>query len=146
MSNLRVLPAPSARHSAALKRAIDIRIRTGASIAEACREAGLSMAGCHKAMKRPAVREHLQKMQSALVAEVEGQRVWARARAIEVAVNLIENAKSEAIRARMREFLAADAKAIPIVVHVDARTFDPPGYIYRRPGERLVDLLDEGGS
>jgi hypothetical protein len=58
----------------------------------------------------------------------------------------MENAKSEAIRARMREFLAADAKAIPVVVHVDARTFDPPGYVYRRPGERLVDLLDEGGS
>jgi hypothetical protein len=143
MSNLRALPAPPARLSAALRRAIDVRVRKGASITEACREAGLSTAGWHKAMKRPPVQEHLRAVQAAFVAEAEGRRAVLRARALEVAADLMMNATSEAIRARMVEFLAADAKVSPVAVHVDARRIEAPGYAYVRPGQRLADVAGE---
>ena len=45
------------------------------------------------------------------------------------------NAKSEAIRARMAEFLAADARVSPVAVHVDARQVH--GYEYERPPKTL---------
>ena len=141
MSNLRALPAPPPRLSAKLRRAIDLRVRKGVSIVEACREAGLSTAGWHKAMKRPAVQDHLRTVQATFVAEAEGLRALARARAIEVAVDLMLNAKSESIRARMCEFLASDAKVSPVAVHVDARTIEAPGYAYQRVelGRRSID-------
>jgi hypothetical protein len=146
MSNLRALPAPPPRLSAALRRAIDLRIRKGATIAEACREGGLSTAGWHKAQKRPAVQDHIRAVQAAFVAEGDGLRAFARRRAIEVALDLMLTAKSEAIRARMCEFLAADAKVSPVAVHVDARTIEAPGYAYVRPGERLADVVANDGE
>ena len=146
MSNLRALPAPPPRLSAKLRRAIDLRVRKGLSIAKACEEAGLSTAGWHKAMKRPAVQVHLQKVQEAFVAEVEGRRAYLRARAFEVALDLMENAESETVRARMCEFFASDAKVSPVSVHVDARTIEAPAYAYVRPGEKLVDVVDRAGS
>ena len=69
-------------------------------------------------------------------------RAFARRRAIEVALDLMLTAKSEAIRARMCEFLAADAKVSPVAVHVDNRMVTGPGYVYIRPEERLADILD----
>ena len=52
------------------------------------------------------------------------------------------NSKSEAIRARMVEFLASDAKVSPVAVHVDARQVAAPGYVYQRPDtkEALRDI------
>jgi hypothetical protein len=43
-------------------------------------------------------------------------------------------AKSEAVRARMAEFLASDARAPSVAIHVDARQPAPAhGYHYNRP-------------
>jgi hypothetical protein len=42
------------------------------------------------------------------------------------------------VRARLIEFLASDAKVSPVAVHIDARSVQPVGYQYRRPGEDSV--------
>ena len=68
------------------------------------------------------------------IAEADGMRAWAKVRAIEVALDLMMTAKSEAVRARMAEFLASDARAPSVAVHVDARQAAPAhGYQYTRP-------------
>lgn len=54
---------------------------------------------------------------------------------MEVALDLMMNAKSESIRARMAEFLASDAKVSTVSVSIDARMVQPVGYHYRPPGE-----------
>jgi hypothetical protein len=54
-----------------------------------------------------------------------------------VALDLMLNAKSEAVRARMAEFLASDAKAPQVAVHIDAR--QSAGYEYVPPGQKFVD-------
>ena len=61
-------------------------------------------------------------------------RAWAKARAIEVAMDLLMTAKSEAVRARMAEFRASDARAPSVAIHVDTRQTPPAsGYVYQRP-------------
>ncbi len=139
MTNVRALPAPKSRTSAKVRAAIDARVRQGLSIAEAAKAAGLSKNGFAKALKRPAVQENLQEVQRAFVAEAEASRALLKVRALEVAADLMMNAKSEAVRARMVEFLASDGKATQVAVHVDARQLGG-GYEYPPHGARLVDI------
>ena len=111
------------------------------------KKVGLSRQGLAKALGRPAVRDLLEAEKARFIMEADRNRLWARARAIEVALDLMMNAKSEAVRARMCEFLAADAKVSPVSVHIDARQ-EPPasGYIYQRPGNMTaaaeVEVID----
>ena len=143
MAPVFALPALPARLSAELRTAIEARVTEGLSIVEACAKAGLSRAGWHKAMKRPAVRDHLEEVQRRFVTESEAKRSLYRAKAFEVALDLMLNAKSEAVRARMAEFLAGDGKAPQVAVHIDARQ-ERGGYEFVPPGSRLVEI--EGGS
>lgn len=137
--NLVVLPARPGRLSAKLRAAIEAHVTKGLTILEACKEAGMSTAGFHKAMKRPAVRDYLETVQRRFVTGTEANRALYKARAFEVALDLMLNAKSEAIRARMCEFLAGDGKVSPVAVHIDARP-DRGGYEFVRPGQRIVDI------
>lgn len=50
MSQIQALPAPKPRISAKLRKSIELRIRKGMKISDACEEAGLSCAGYYKAM------------------------------------------------------------------------------------------------
>ncbi len=135
---LTLVPPSAPRISAKLRHAIELHVREGKSITEACAEAGVSRQGFHKAMKRPAVRDLLEDEQRRFVLESEARRTLYKARALEVALDLMLNAKSEAVRARMAEFLASDAKAPQVAVHIDAR--QGPGYEYVPPGQKLVDI------
>lgn len=145
MTQLKALPAPKPRISSKLRKAIDLRIRQGLSINKACLEAGISQSGYHKAMKRPAVQDHYQKTQLNYVREVEELKTLGKARAIEVAIYLMLNAKSETVRARMAEFLAGDGKTPTVAVHVDARQIGGAGYEYVRPGQNVVEIVDGVG-
>ncbi len=135
MSHVIALPPRSTRLSAKLRSAIEAHVTQGLSIAAACERAGMSRAGYHKAMQRPVVRDYLEAVQSRFVSDVKAKRALYQARALEVALDLMMNSKNEAIRARMVEFLASDAKVSPVAVHVDARQVQAaPGYVYQRPG------------
>ena len=95
--------------------------------------AGLSRQGLAKALSLPAVRDLLEAERLRFIAEADGMRAWAKARAIGVALDLMLTAKSEQVRARMAEFLASDARAPSVAIHVDARQAAPHGYQYMRP-------------
>lgn len=133
MTQIIALPPRPSRISAKLRRAIELRVAEGLSITEACNRAGLSTQGWHKAMRRTAVRDLLEQEERRFAASVMANRAVYQARALEVAMDLMLNAKSEAVRARMCEFLASDAKAPQLAVHIDARSEQPSGYRYSRP-------------
>lgn len=134
MSNLvSITPKRPARLSQKLREAIRLTVVDGLSIVAACERAGMSRQGFHKAMKRPDVRDHLQEVQRQFVSDADAKRAYLKARAFEVALDLMMNSKNEAIRARMVEFLASDAKVSPVAVHIDARQVQG-GYAYKRPG------------
>lgn len=143
MTQITPLRTPPARISAKVRRALELRVREGQTIRAAAQGAGMSEQGFHKALKRPAVRDLMQRMQERFVTEVEASRALFKARAFEVAFDLMMNAKSETVRARMCEFLATDGKpGTSVSVHVDAsQTFR--GYEYVRPGARIVEIEDK---
>lgn len=134
--------APPVRLSVKLCQAIIHMVREGMSQVGAAEKAGMSRQGLNKALKRAAVRDFLMETKTQFIAEVEGSRALYKARAFEVGFDLMMNAKSEAIRARMVEFLGSDGKVSPVSVHIDARRGG--GYEYTRPGQRLVEI--EGGN
>ncbi|SFR98438.1 hypothetical protein [Yoonia litorea] len=133
------------RISKKLRQAIEIRVRKGATILAACEEAGLSPAGWYKAMQRPAVVDLLQEVQNRFVSEVSAGSAHRKARALKVAEDLMHNARSENVRARMAEFLAGDGKSPQVAVHVDARSTSR-GYEMVRPGQRVVEMRDSSGN
>lgn len=95
----------------------------------------MSRQGLAKALGRPVVSDLQDAERLRFIAEADGMLAWAKARAIEVAMELMMTANSEAVRARMCEFLASDARAPSVAIHVDARQAAPAtGYTYERPG------------
>ena len=146
MSHIAPATPPKPRLSAKLRQAIELRVRGGKQIKEACQEAGLSQSGWHKAMQRPAVQEHLQAVQERFVTELEARRTAYKAEALEAARHLMMTAKSEAVRARMIEFLAGDGKAPQVAVNIDARQQSPKTYDFARPGQEVVTIIDADGS
>ena len=133
MTNLIPLPRPASRLSAKLRLEIHARVTQGLTIAAACRSAGLSQAGWHKAMQRPAVVQHMQEVQGKFIAEADLARVQARAVAIQTALELMQTTKDEKIKARMCEFLAGDGKGPAVAFNVDLRQVPPTNYAYIRP-------------
>lgn len=139
MTSLYAIGPPKPRISRKVRDAVECRVREGLSIVAAAEKAGLSRNGFAKALKRPAVQDLVKEVQETFIRETEALRSTYKARALEVALDLMLNAKSETVRARMAEFLASDAKAPQLAVHVDAR--QQGGYDYVPPGCKLVEIV-----
>lgn len=144
VSPLRLATQSKPRISAKLRHAIDLRVRKALTIAEACEEAGVSQSGWFAAMKRPAVQNALSEAQERFVKEAEALRATAKAAAIEVAIDLMKNAKSENVRARMAEFLLTEGKgaATQIAVNVDARSVPVAGGYEYAPYGREIETVE----
>lgn len=121
---------PPSRFSPALREAVRLRVRNGLTITEACRAAGISDAWWYKSWLKPAFRNLYAEEQTAYIQEVECLRAGYKARAFEVAAELMHNAKSEQVRMRAVEFLAGGPAQPSVVVQVNNAA---PGYQYARP-------------
>lgn len=147
MTKLHALPAPKPRISAKIRAAVECRVREGLTIQAAAEKAGLSRNGFAKALKRPAVLDLMDATQRKFIADVDGRRALLRARAYEVAAELLEKTTSESVKVRLIEFLCGDGKAPQVAVHVDARQeHRPAGYEYVRPGQKVVVIEGPGVS
>lgn len=139
-------PAPKVaapRVSAKLREAMRCHVREGMTITAACRAAGMSRQGWHKAIKRPAIKAELEAEKARFIAEVEGRRSVFVAQALEVALDLMRNAKSESVRARMVEFVVSYSEPQkPSPARQSPPTF-APGYHYERRSPKPVDTEDD---
>lgn len=124
-----------ARMSKKFREVLRLHEIEGMSVTDACAKVGYSRAAFYKACKNPAVKELIRELRRELVESTEAKKAYLKNKALEVAFELMTTSKSEAIRARMVEFLASDAKVSPVAVHIDARQpAASSGYIYTRPG------------
>lgn len=130
-----------ARIAPKLRAAIKLRIEEGLIIKDACARAGISEAGWHVAMKRPAVLAHYEATELAFIATVERRRKQYRARAIEVAADLMERAASEAVRMKAVEFFVGETRQPTVAVQINQHAGS--GYIYR-PKEPSTDHASGG--
>ena len=131
-------PARQSRLSASLKRAIELRIKKGITITDACAAAGISTQAYHKAQRRAEVRLYADDVRKRLLDEAAGRRDALRLEALEVAAKLLKEASSETVKVRLIEILLNEGRASASVnVNVDNRSQIAPqpvgGYIYSRP-------------
>lgn len=113
---LALAPRRPARMSQKLRNAIQLHETEGLSVTDACTKAGVSRAAWYKAMKRPAVQDLVRDMRRDFIQTADAKKAFLKVKALEVAFDLMLNSRSEAIRARMVEFFAADAKVSPVAV------------------------------
>ena len=135
--------APDVRIAPKLRAAIKLRVEEGKTILEACAAAGISEAGWHKAMKRPAVLAHYEMTELAFIQTIDRRRKTYRARAIEVAAHLMERGQSEQVRMRAVEFFAGETKQPLVNVSIGAPQEPATGYRYRRPDQPATDRTSD---
>ena len=134
------------RISPATRKAIKLVIREGKQWGEAAEIAGVTYGAIWKAKQRPAVKQFIADEKAAFIQEVEEMRAPYKARAMEVANNLMHNANSEAVKARMVEFLAGESKNNGVNIQINNNNSTSAGYEYARPGQEIVTIRRAGDS
>ena len=125
------------RLRANLARALHILATEATTQRDAAIAAGINEKALSRALGRPAVKMHLESLKAQALLAAADTRKMARAWAIHVGMDLMRNAQSEAVRARMVEFFAGDPSGTgpSVVVNVGQA-----GYAYAPPGSRIVDI------
>lgn len=126
------------RISPRVREAVRLRVERGYRCEDAARAAGLSPAGYFKAMTRPHVQEYAQHVKDAYIQRSTELREFGKAQAIEVALELLREAKSESVKARMVEFLAGERDKSPQIAIQNNVLVG--GYEYPPPGASLVEI------
>jgi hypothetical protein len=124
--------APKPRRiRAALIRAIDAIAIDGQSQKDAARRAGMHETALSKALAKPHVAAVLEQRKALAAMEATQLKGIARSMAIRVGIDLMQNATSEQVRAKMVEFFAGESKQSGVAVQVNVGP--NAGYIYARP-------------
>lgn len=124
------------------REAIRLRIREGMSWAECAQRVNMAQSSLFKAIKQPHVKALMIQLKDEFIQDVAEMRAPYKAQAFEVARELLHNAKSEAVKARMVEFLAGEPKGNAVNVAVQVNNAPPQGYEYVRPGQDVVKIID----
>lgn len=125
------------RISAKVSKALDLIATTGISQIKAAEQVGMDRSALNRALQKENVKAELEVRKVRYISVQTAMRNTLKARALEVAAELMENAASEAVRMRAVEFLAGESKQGPSVsVTVNAGG----GYEFVRPGQRLVEI------
>lgn len=129
------------RISKKVRAALIMRVKELKSWKECAEAAGLSEAGIHKARKQIHVQQALEEIKGEYVQEVEALKAPYKARAFEVGHDLMENSKSDAVRARMVEFFAGESKGMQVNVGVQVNNQPAAqGYEYAHPHQEVVTI------
>ena len=126
------------RVSAKVRHALTIRVKEGKTWIDAARAAGLSEAGIHKARKQQHVQEEYERIKQDYVAQIEKLEAVHKARALEVARELLDQTENKQIRARMVEFLRREQPQAGPIVQINQQ-FNG-GYEFVPRGAKVVDI------
>ena len=110
--------------------AVRILATTGKTQTEAAEIVGMNNSALSRALARDGVREYLEAQKALHCITSASLREHGKRTALRVGIELLENAKSEQVRARMVEFFAGEARGPAVAVQVNV----PPatGYNYPR--------------
>lgn len=117
--------------------ALDLIATRGMSVTDAAAIVGMNRSALSRALNQPHVAEELEARKARYLQVMHATRGTLKARALEVARELMEGAASEAVRMRAVEFLAGETKAGP---SVSVTVNNSPGYEYVPPGARVVTI------
>lgn len=120
---------PSMR--APLRKALRLIAEEGRTQRDAANKVGMDETALGRALRRPPIAAYLESLKALQTLDAAQMMGQAKAMAVRVGVELMHDAKSEAVRARMVEFFAGEGKQALVNVQVNAAA--PHGYAYKRP-------------
>ena len=129
--------AGKGRISAKLRQAIQLIAKEGKKQREVCEIVGMHESSLSKALAKPHVATALEQEKARFFDSQQAMRKTYKARALEVAYELMESAASEAVRMRAVEFLAGETQQGPAV---SVTINNGGGYEFRHPGQRIVEI------
>ena len=126
-----IVKSSKRRLSTALRTAINAIAKEGTTKREAARRAGMNETSLGKALAKPHVAKELEAAKTLFAMEMNDLRGTAKAIAIETGIELMRTSASDAVRARMVEFFAGEAKQA--LVNVNVSTAERGVYAYTKP-------------
>lgn len=139
-------PAPAKpRISKKVRAAIDLYTTQRITKQKAAEQVGLAPSYLYASLSKPHIRDYEQERFAQYIQEIEDLKAPYKAEAFETAAELMRDAKSEAVRARMVEFLAGERKGNAVNVAVQVNNH-PQGYEYARPDQQVVVIRDSVGD
>lgn len=135
------VPSPP-RMRANLRTAIDLIVSQGITQRDAARRAGMNETALGRALKKPHIQAFIEQQKALFVSDAEAMRPAYRALALRHAAYLALNAESEAVQARMVEFLAREPdKPASVNVAVQNNIAVKSGaYEFAPPGAKVVEV------
>lgn len=125
------------RISARVSQALDLIATQGMSLTKIAETVQMDRTALWKALQKENVQAELEQRKARYITAQTAMKGTLKARALEVAADLMENASSEAVRARMVEFLAGESKSGP---SVSVTVNNGGGYEFAPPGARIVEI------
>lgn len=128
------------RVSKELRQALELIATKGLTQAAAAEQVGISKEHLCRALKKPHVDAALTEAKQAFALEIDNVKADAKRLAIAVGIDLMQNAKSENVRARMVEFFAGEDRRGPSVTVNTAVNVGGKGYEFAPYGADIVEI------
>lgn len=141
-ANKALLPLPKVpqppRMRPALREAVTLIVEKGITQREAAKRVGMNETALGRAISKPHIKAYIDNEKALFLTDMLKLKDRAKSIAIATGIDLMHSAQSEAVRARMVELFAGEAKSGPsVAVQVNV---DRGGYEFVRPGARMVDI------
>ena len=141
-ANKPLLPLPKVqqppRMRPALRQAVELIVEKGVTQREAAKQAGMNETALGRALAKPHIKAYIEAQKALFLTDMLKLKDRAKAIAIAQGIDLMHTATSEAVRARMVELFAGEARSGPsVAVQVNV---DRGGYEFVRPGQRVVEI------
>jgi hypothetical protein len=135
-----------ARIPAKIRAAIDLYTTERVSKTEAAQRVGIKPSYLYTQLTKAHIRDYERDRFALYIQEIEDLKAPYKAEAFETAAELMREAKSESVRARMVEFLAGERKGNAVNVALQVNNQAPTGYEYARPDQEVVVIRYAGGD
>lgn len=123
----------------ALAQAVTLIVEQGTTQREAAKRVGMDESALGRALRRPPIAAYVETAIAQQAIGAEALKARAKVLALNRAIDLMHNAASEAVQARMVELFAGEAKGAGVNVVVNQA---PSGYQYRRPLDQASSAID----
>ena len=140
-----LIGAKPPRMHAGTREAIELLVRTGMTQRWCAQQAGIDENSLSRALKKPHIAKYYEEQQILALQDLKTIRKRGEIAAINTGIELMQNAESEAVRARMVEFFGRGAiNPSPSTVVNVQNNVGSTGYEMARPGQRVVDIVSDG--
>lgn len=124
----------------ALREGIIYMVTKGATQRAAALHCGMNERAFSKALRKPHVEAFKQQQEALFLNEIAGLKKLSSALAYQTGMDLMHNAKSESVKARMVELFRDEGPRGPQVAVNIQQNIGTQGYEYVPPGAQIVDI------